>query len=229
MLRHFALRRPHPLLCTYRSNLPLGAGLKFSSLSTLRPQSLAPGRVNNEQTGENDHQYRGPLAVTFRRLKIFSLSSLGLSFAMTPFIFIIESTLPLSARFALATIAVSTSGLSTLLVSWCGHPYVVTLRHLKATENHGGVEGLEMTTFSFWLRERVTRVYDTQFLVDTKRPLAKWELAQMIRVPAKSVVPGQEETIAETMDGSGKPLGRYIVKWGDDGVGTCRSVGKVVR
>jgi hypothetical protein len=225
MLRPFALRRP---LCTYRPNLPLGAGLKFSSLSTLRPQSLAPGRVNNEQTGENDHQYHGPLAVTFRRLKIFSLSSLGLSFAMTPFIFIIESTLPLSARFALATIAVSTSGLSTLLVSWCGHPYVVTLRHLKAAENHG-VEGLEMTTFSFWLRERVTRVYDTQFLVDTKRPLAKWELAQIIRVPAKSVVPGQEETITETMDGSGKLLGRCIVRWGDDGVGTCRIVGKVVR
>ena len=76
--------------------------------------------------------YRGPLTTTFRRLKILSLSSLTLTFALSPFFFILETTasVPVVGRLALAGIAMATSGVSTALVAWCGRPYVTTLRFL---------------------------------------------------------------------------------------------------
>lgn len=110
--------------------------------------------------------YHGPLTQTFRRLKIFSLSSLGLSCIMTPFIFIVESSLPLSARIVLAATALSTSSISTALVRWSGASYVVDLQKLSPAEN-GGIEGIEMTTLTLTLKRLVTRVYDVDFLVET--------------------------------------------------------------
>ena len=100
-------------------------------------------------------EYVGPLTNTWRRLKIFSLASCGLSFTLAPFMFIIESNLPYSARFALASIAVGTSGLSTSLVAWCARPYVTELRRLN---QEGAEEVLELTTTSLFLRPRVTKV-----------------------------------------------------------------------
>ncbi|KAG1760101.1 hypothetical protein EDD22DRAFT_955270 [Suillus occidentalis] len=181
--------------------------------------------------------YHGPLTQTFRRLKIFSLSSLGLSCIMTPFIFIVESSLPLSARIVLAVTALSTSSISTALVGWSGASYVVDLQRLSPTDN-GGIEGIEMTTLTLTLKRLVTRVYDADFLVDTKRPFSKWELAQSVLLPPskedalmaeKGGVPGEEETIAETFNATGEIVGRWIVKWENDGRGTCRGTGKVVR
>lgn len=181
--------------------------------------------------------YHGPLTQTFRRLKIFSLSSLGLSCIMTPFIFIVESSLPISARIVLATTALSTSSISTALVGWSGAPYVVDLQKLSPADN-GNIEGIEMTTLTLALQRLVTRVYDADFLVDTKRPFAKWELAQSVQLPSskedalmamKGGAPGEEETIAETFNSAGKIVGRWIVRWENDGAGTCRGTGKVVR
>ncbi|GLB37704.1 putative assembly, mitochondrial proton-transport ATP synth complex [Lyophyllum shimeji] len=143
--------------------------------------------------------------------------------------FVVESNLPTSARVALASMALGTSGISTALVGWCGHPYVITLRHLTPEES-GGADGIEMTTQTLLLRVRVTRVYDTTFLVETKRPFAKWELADTVMLSSdKNIEPGTEETIAETMDKAGNVLGRWIVKWDVGGVGKCHEVGKVVR
>ena len=167
--------------------------------------------------------YHGPFTVTLRRLKIFSLSSLALSTSLTPFMFIIESALPLGARVALATTAITTSGISTALVAWCGSPYVATLRRLG-----GDVDGLELVTFSLTLKPLVTRVYDTTFLVETRRPFAKWELAEAIVAP-KAGLPGQEETVAETLTTDGSVIGRWVVTWSENGRGTCRKVGTVVR
>lgn len=182
-------------------------------------------------------EYKGPLALTFRRLKIFSLASLSLSTALSPFMFIVEANLPMSARASLAGMALTTSGISTALVGWCGKPYVETLRHLRASENDG-IEGLEMTTLSIFLRRRITRVYDVDFLVQTSRAFAKWELAETVtfcpvtagaEATRKAGVPGQEETVAETITTDGEVLGRWIVKWEEGGVGKCRQVGKIVR
>jgi len=74
--------------------------------------------------------------------------------------------------------------------------------------------------------------------VQTNRGFAKWELADKLCFPPskdgaeavrKAGNPGQEETVAETLDVDGKVLGRWIVRWEEGGVGKCREVGQIVR
>ena len=207
--------------------------------------------------------YVGPLTRTFRRLKIFSLSSLALASSLSPFIFIVESSLPSTARAALATTALATSGVSTALVAWCGRPYVTTLRNLASTStststslstpsnstpeaqkqlqeeetaahshshNENVPAGIELTTLTLTLSPLTTRVYDPAFLCDTTRAFARWELARSVQLPSEDAVgvrPGSEETVAETLDGAGNVLGRWIVTWGENGEGSCRAEGRV--
>ncbi|KAG6855742.1 hypothetical protein H0H87_011352 [Tephrocybe sp. NHM501043] len=141
--------------------------------------------------------------------------------------FIVESTLPATARVALASIAIGTSGISTALVGWCGQPYVTTLRYLKAEEN---AECIRLITQTLLLKPRITTVYDPSFLIETRRAFAKWELAdKMILSGDKAAEPGTEETVAETSDKEGNITGRWVVKWGENGEGTCHEVGKVIR
>lgn len=218
------------------------AGWSSSSrtLSHSTRASQSAGTQASTLNPREDNQavsYHGPLTQTFRRLKIFSLASLGLTFSMTPFLFIVESSLPLSARIFLTATAISTSSISTALVSWCGAPYVVDLRPLARVENEG-IEGIEMTTLTLTLKKLTTRVYDSDFLVETTRPFAKWELPLAIQLPppdediitaGKAGAPGDEETVAETLNDKGKVIGRWIVKWGEGGTGSCRGTGKVLR
>jgi hypothetical protein len=190
--------------------------------------------------------YTGPLTATFRRLKMFSVASLGLSFAMTPFIFTIGSALPLSARATLAGTALLTSSLSTALVTWAGSPYVTRMRRLPAapapathadgdrapSHNALAPAGIELETLTLTLRPRRTRVYDPVFLADARRPLARWELARLVQLPdaeAHEVRPGMEETVAETLDAEGNVVGRWIVVWREGGEGVCRGQGRIVR
>lgn len=82
------------------------------------------------------------------------------------------------------------------------------------------------------------QVYDPSFLIETRRPLAKWELAEKIRLtPSRTdavgtnVHPaaGHEETVAETRNEKGDVIGRWVVKWDENGSGTCHEVGYVVK
>jgi hypothetical protein len=197
--------------------------------------------------------YVGPLTQTFRRLKIFSLSSLVLASSLSPFIFIVESCLPSTARAALATTALATSGVSTALVAWCGRPYVTSMRSLSSpspspsppsdaqttgtgtthSHNENVPAGIEMTTLTLALSPLATRVYDPAFLCDTTRAFARWELARSVQLPSEDAAactgarPGTEETVAETLDGAGNVLGRWIVTWGENGEGSCRAEGRV--
>jgi len=64
--------------------------------------------------------------------------------------------------------------------------------------------------------------------------MAKWELAREMTLPAsrlesegKSLV-GTQETVAETVDHTGKVVGRWIVTWGENGQGVCHEAGKVI-
>lgn len=222
-----------------KQRLQLNARSRHLSTSPLTADDAALSKKTPSSVDSLDEPvaYHGPLTQTFRRLKIFSLSSLGLSCIMTPFIFIVESSLPLPARIVLAATALSTSSISTALVGWAGASYVVDLRRLSPAEN-GNIEGIEMTTLTLTLKRLVTRVYDADFLVETKRPFAKWELVQSVLLPpptedavmtVKGGPPGEEETIAETFNAEGNIVGRWIVKWENDGAGTCRGIGKVVR
>ncbi|KAI0753121.1 hypothetical protein C8Q80DRAFT_1050972, partial [Daedaleopsis nitida] len=184
--------------------------------------------------------YHGPLTTTYRRLKIFSLTTLSLTFALSPLIFVIETTssVPVVARFALAGMAMAASGVSTALVAWVGRPYVAVLRWLKpdGAQAAGSGDAVEMTTYTLAWHKRVTTVYDTAFLVPTSRPFATWELAEAFKLPdaevegarAAGLIP-REETIAETRNNAGEMLGRWVVSWDEHGVGTCRPIGEVPR
>ena len=209
----------HGLPHTGRLSPQLPAVLtRYRSLSTLP----------SEPTPTPEVVYKGPLTNTFRRLKIFSLSSLTLSAALSPFIFVIEAAgIPLGARFALAGVAMATSGVSTALVAWCGSPYVTRLQRIEKDN------ALQMTTLTLGLNERITNVYDTSFLKETSRGFAKWELADHLTLEGKEqqrrVVAGTQETVAETMDSKGGLVGSWVVTWGENGEGTCKPVGKVHR
>ena len=216
-----------------RISRPCGHGLPYTRRLSLRlpvivTQYRGLSTSPSEPTSTPEVVYQGPLTKTFRRLKIFSLSSLTLSTALAPLIFIIEASgIPLSARFALAGVAITTSGVSTALVAWCGSPYVTKLKRVE--KDHA----LQMTTLTLGLHERITSVYDTSFLKETSRPFAKWELADHIQLKGKEqqqrAVAGTQETVAETTDAKGGLVGSWVVTWGENGEGACKQVGKVHR
>src|SRR6266852_5518819 len=276
---HSTTARPTPLHLSSQTLLraisPSSPGSATASLSTVTADATATRARNDKDTHacadacSSSVIYVGPLTQTFRRLKIFSLSSLALASSLSPFIFVVESSLPSTARAALATTALATSGVSTALVAWCGRPYVTALRNLAATttmatsspssypsnspsealkqrqeQEHGREQttahshshnenvpaGIEMMTLTLSLSPLTTRVYDPAFLCDTTRAFARWELARSVQLPPEDAVgvrPGSEETVAETMDGVGNVLGRWIVTWGENGEGSCRAEGRV--
>ncbi|KAF8504708.1 hypothetical protein F5888DRAFT_1657907 [Russula emetica] len=205
------------------------SGPATASLSTVTADSTATRNEKDKDTvvgagagadadaySSSSVIYVGPLTQTFRRLKIFSLSSLALASSLTPLIFIVESSLPSTARAALATTALATSGVSTALVAWCGRPYVTTLRNLATTttvatssppspsnstseaqeqtvahshsHNENVPAGIEMTTLTLTLSPLTTRVYDPAFLCDTTRAFARWELARSVQLPPEDAV-----------------------------------------
>lgn len=198
--------------------------------------------------------YTGPLAKTFRSLKLFSLSSLGLITALSPVLFVIEApAFPMSARVAMAGTAILTSAGSTGLVGWCGAPYVSSMRRITSStpSSHSTIptssnpEAVEMTTKNLLLKDLRTSVYDPTFLGPTSRPFATWELQSQLRVQVSSldeairntVAAGEEgvQTVAQTVDAEGKVQGEWIVRWKQDesepefAVGQAVSTGKVLR
>lgn len=213
-------------LRTLTSTAPVSQKVFRRASPYYRPFRLCLRNAHDQATTPESDVYHGPLASTFRRLKIFSLFSLALTTSVSPLILIIESPLPDSARYALAATAVLTSGVSTGLVSWCGAPYVSSARKLDDGS------AIELETKSLFLKSRFTKVYDPAFLVDTGRFFAKYELAERLSTSSAhkelaSETP-IEETVAETRDQAGALLGRWIVKW-EGQEGHCRQVGKVNR
>jgi hypothetical protein len=173
--------------------------------------------------------YTGPLSTTFRNLKIFSLSSLTLASALTPFIFIIDAPLSLSARVALAATALGTSLSSTALIGWCGKPYVVSMRR------QSGSDAIDLITTNTFLRERQTTVVDPRFFQPTSRPFATWELPETFTAdvePGGQRSDGTTELVAVTRDAFGNVLGQWDVEWHEKSgqlVGTVRKAGKTIR
>ncbi|KAG8704436.1 hypothetical protein FRC11_009892, partial [Ceratobasidium sp. 423] len=178
---------------------------------------------------KTDVFYRGPLSTTFKNLKLFSLTSLSLASALTPFIFIIDAPLSLSARIALAATALGTSVSSTALIAWCGKPYVVSMRRAP------GSGAVELTTTDVFLRERRTIVLDPRFFQTTSRPFATWELPESFTAdpePTVRRIAGFAEPVAVTRDSSGNVVGQCVVEWNaKDGqlFGTMREEGHAIR
>jgi len=178
------------------------------------------------------YQYSGPLTETWKRLKLFSFASLGLAAAITPFFFILESTVPTAGRVMLGGVAIGSSSLSTALIGWCAAPYVTSL----AVEQDGAIK---FTTKSFFMKPLETTVYDKGFLRPATRFMAHWQLAKEIRLSNEEaeqaigdLKDGKEETVAETRDEKGNIMGWWVVRWRrerDSYVGECTRSGNVVQ
>lgn len=71
--------------------------------------------------------YTGPLANVAKKLKLFSITSLGLGTGISPFVFVIDVPIPFVARATLVTAAIATSAASTGLIQWVMSPYVTKI------------------------------------------------------------------------------------------------------
>lgn len=89
---------------------------------------------------------------------------------------------------------------------------------------------VDFTMYYLLLKPRITTASkslsssldDTEFLVNTHRPFALWELApSVIKLPSgsKKPAPVHEETVAETKEAEWKVLGSWVVPWSDNGEG----------
>jgi hypothetical protein len=184
--------------------------------------------------GQSLLEYHGPYSETYKKLKLFSLSSLGLAAMITPVMFIIDSTIPAGGRAILGITAMTTSSISTALIAWAGRSYVTDLR-----VDDGG-RRIQFTTTTLLLRGITTTVYDPTFLEPAEEYFTKVRLRKSIRIPmavvqkeGMNLVDGQEETVAETTDSKRNVKGWWEVRWRQEGeagfVGECRGVGKVMR
>jgi len=200
-------------------------------LSSYRPLRAQPVSKNDKPVTKSDTSqtddsifYRGPLSGTFHSLKLFSLSSLGLCLSVSPFIYLVDSTMATSARTGLVAFALATSGLSTALVGWLGSPYVIAMRRLDGKTLNSSKEAppgsIEIFTRNVVLQDRFTRVYDPIFLGSTKRAFAKWQLLDQVVVDTKSDEvdiperrPGGTEVAAETVDRKGNVKGKWVLRW----------------
>ncbi|KAI8061867.1 uncharacterized protein B0P05DRAFT_581268 [Gilbertella persicaria] len=102
--------------------------------------------------------YTGPLANVAKKLKLFSITSLGLGTGISPFVFAIDVPVPFVAKAALVGAAVATSAASTGLIQWVMSPYVT-----KITVPHQLKEGelpkeLTIHTLSFTAKDHATTV-----------------------------------------------------------------------
>ncbi|CAL1711396.1 unnamed protein product [Somion occarium] len=186
--------------------------------------------------------YHGLLRNNIRAMKLWTSSSLMSCVVLTPVLLFMEIIPPIGV-LAMAGTFLTAYGAAASMVSWCGGPYVFTLRWLPTNYAHdqngtGTKEPqvVEITTMSLTLNQRITRVYDTAFLLPTIRPFATWELAEFFRLSphevearkAKGVLPGKE-VIAETLDKKGVVIGKWVVHWNENGSGACEEQGRVSR
>ncbi|KAF9974923.1 hypothetical protein BGZ73_001584 [Actinomortierella ambigua] len=134
--------------------------------------TVAPSKPSPQQNSKSDDNkdgqlliYEGPFAQTARRLKLFSVSSLGATVALCPFIFILDAGISTGMRGGLAAAAVATSGASTALVQWCLGSYVRKITIPKATPSTTATTAdvdlstpVSFETLSFWGGMRTTTV-----------------------------------------------------------------------
>ncbi|GAA5811038.1 hypothetical protein MFLAVUS_004467 [Mucor flavus] len=102
--------------------------------------------------------YTGPLANVAKKLKLFSVTSLGLGFGISPFIFAIDVPVPFVAKAALAGAAIVTSSASTGLIQWVLSPYVTKITMPSNTKVDELPKELTIHTLSFTARDHATTV-----------------------------------------------------------------------
>ncbi|ORX81463.1 hypothetical protein K493DRAFT_320660 [Basidiobolus meristosporus CBS 931.73] len=142
-----------------------------SALKTLSLVSHQHWYTTGSQPAEKERAlYIGPLANTAKYLKIFSVSSLALTFAVCPAVFLIEAPISFGMRSILVGAAIATSTVSTGLVHWCLSPYVTKI---AISEEHNGEHYTQdvlgdnnplKTTFSEITPDTELKLYTYKFL-----------------------------------------------------------------
>ncbi|KAI8640277.1 hypothetical protein BD408DRAFT_348339 [Parasitella parasitica] len=102
--------------------------------------------------------YTGPLANVAKKLKLFSITSLGLGCGISPFVFAIDVPVPFIAKAALVGAAVATSAASTGLIQWVMSPYVTKITIPKQVEQGQLPKELTIHTLSFTAKDHATTV-----------------------------------------------------------------------
>ncbi|CAD6971537.1 unnamed protein product [Tilletia controversa] len=208
------------------------------ALSTTTPPPPSP--TANSQHHQHHHEdghilatYKGPLYNTFRRLKLFSLSSLVFAAALTPYLLLGPAALETFGRIALVVTALSASSASTALISWIGKPYVGTLHLVRVDGKHARTHDplppsdtrLVAHTTSWRLQPLKTTIYQPSYIRGTSRPFAQWQLAAapsplLISDPSEYSTSNKSKLrslIAETRKtSSGDLVGQYWVEWRPD-------------
>ncbi|KAL0089422.1 hypothetical protein F4703DRAFT_1465654 [Phycomyces blakesleeanus] len=114
--------------------------------------------------------YEGPLANVAKKLKLFSITSLGLGTGISPFIFMIDVPVPFVAKAALAGAAIVTSAASTGLIQWVMSPYVTKI---TTTCPEPVPTQLTLHTLNFFAKEHKTTV-PTDVLTPSTRIFTSW-------------------------------------------------------
>ncbi|KAG8727075.1 hypothetical protein FRC12_022816 [Ceratobasidium sp. 428] len=193
-------------LALIRSNgLPSATNCGFLPILSRNRWPIAPGAVHQRArylSSRIDHNHE-PSPLSEKQPEIFYTA---LASALTPFIFVIEAPLTMSARTALALAALGTSSAA-----------------------------IELTTTNTFLRERRTTVFNPQFLQPTSRLFATWELPETFTAdiePGGQRSDGNAEIVAVTRDASGSLLGQWEIEWHETSgklVGVVRKSGKIVQ
>ncbi|KAI7906188.1 uncharacterized protein BX663DRAFT_529581 [Cokeromyces recurvatus] len=103
--------------------------------------------------------YTGPLANVAKKLKLFSITSLGLGAGISPFVFAIDVPVPFIAKAMLVGAAVVTSAASTGLIQWVMSPYVTKITIPKQVNDNDELpKELNIHTLSFTAKDYVTTV-----------------------------------------------------------------------
>ncbi|RKP22839.1 hypothetical protein SYNPS1DRAFT_25248 [Syncephalis pseudoplumigaleata] len=125
--------------------------------------------------------YIGHLARTARFLKLFSISSLGITLLGVPLIFFIKSGMSTEFRTALASAALITSLSSTGIIHYVLAPYVtqITLPHVSTEAAPEAIEPitedtqLSIDTLTFFGQPRRTHIRAGE-LLPSKRVFSSW-------------------------------------------------------
>ncbi|KAG0175251.1 hypothetical protein DFQ30_010340 [Apophysomyces sp. BC1015] len=164
-----------------------------SSLSPLRLHQ-APRWTRTLSSQNETVIYTGPLSNVAKKLKLFSVTSLGLGAGISPFVFAIDVPVPFVAKAALVGAALVTSAASTGLIQWVMSPYVTKITTNSATNP----SKLTIHTLNFFARDHATTVP-----VDA--------LAPSSRIFTSLMVTDQAQVIAQVRGKPAKPKALFYV------------------
>jgi hypothetical protein len=232
----------HLLKANWQTSIASVNNIRHASTSS-KPSDSPSNSVRAEGTSSSSilATYQAPLAKTFFRLKLFSLSSLTLATALSPVLMLAPAEIGYAGRLGLCVAALATSGSSTALLAWIGKPYVAEMKLLSGPASRAKLirdlpEGdadlskvalsgeerpaIQAYTLNWRLQKLQTIVYEPSLFRPTSRPFATWELPvtpPSISLQAQPGVNTVTRLVAATRNvKTDKIIGRWWARWTRD-------------